>query len=260
MSAAAEGAPLKVWRDRDGALVRLRLARPKANIVDAAMIAALSEALAEAQADPAAKAILLDHEGPHFSFGASVAEHMPDQVAGMLRGLHALVLDLLGSPLPVIVAVRGQCLGGGLELVAAAHRIIADPQAWLGQPEIQLAVFPPAASCLLPERMTRGAAEALVLSGRAISGAEAKAAGLVDDTADDPEVAALAWFDAAIAPHSPIVLRHATRALRADLVARVSAKLALLERQYLDELMQTRDALEGLNAFLEKRSPTWEGR
>lgn len=251
---------LKVWRDRDGRLLRLRLARPKANIVDAAMIGALSRALADSAEDPALTAILLDHEGPHFSFGASVAEHMPDQVAGMLRSLHDLVLALLASPLPVICALRGQCLGGGLELVAAAHRIVAAPDARLGQPEIQLGVFPPAASCLLPERMARGGAEALVLAGQSITGEDAYRLGLVDSLAADPEAAALAWFDDTLGRHSPAVLRLACRAVRLDLVERVRTKLAALETLYLSDLMATRDALEGLTAFQEKRPPVWEGR
>jgi cyclohexa-1,5-dienecarbonyl-CoA hydratase len=251
---------LKVWRTHEGTLLRLRLARPKANIVDAEMIAALDAALAEAEADVTLKAVLLDHEGPHFSFGASVAEHMPDQCAAMLAGLHALIVRMVAFPLPIAVAVRGQCLGGGLEVAAAGHLIFADPGAKLGQPEIQLGVFAPAASCLLPERMARGAAESLLYSGRSIDAAEAYRTGLVDALGADPEALALAWFEGGVAAHSPSSLRFAVRAARLDLVERVRAKLTRLEALYLDGLMKTRDALEGLGAFLEKRPAHWEGR
>jgi cyclohexa-1,5-dienecarbonyl-CoA hydratase len=258
-------APLKSWREREGRLLRLRLSRPKANIVDAQMIAALDAAFAEAAAAPAAgspalRGILLDAEGPHFSFGASVEEHLPDRAAAMLRALHALVLRMLGHPLPVLVAIRGQCLGGGLEVAAAAHVLFAAPDAKLGQPEMILGVFPPAASCLLPERMGRAAAEELLLSGRSIDGREAQRLGLVNAVADDPEAAALAWFDEHLAGKSAAALRFATAAARLDLVERVAAKLARLERSYLEGLMSTRDALEGLRAFLEKRPPRWEDR
>ncbi|HZW36430.1 MAG TPA: cyclohexa-1,5-dienecarbonyl-CoA hydratase, partial [Candidatus Deferrimicrobiaceae bacterium] len=177
--------PLKAWLEKDGALLRLRLARPKANIVDAAMIAALQAALEEHATGESLRAVLLDAEGPHFSFGASVAEHLPGSCARMLRGLHALIRRLLESPVPVLVAVRGQCLGGGLELAAAGHRIFAAPGAMLGQPEIKLAVFAPAASCLLPERIGQARAEDLLFSGRSIGAEEALRIGLVDALADD---------------------------------------------------------------------------
>jgi len=178
--------PLKAWLEKDGALLRLRLSRPKANIVDAAMIAGLRSALREHLPGARLRAVLLDAEGPHFSFGASVEEHLPESCAAMLRDLHALILQLVASPVPVLVAVRGQCLGGGLEVAAAGHRIFAAPGAMLGQPEIKLAVFAPAASCLLPERIGQARAEDLLFSGRGIGAEEAHRIGLVDALADDP--------------------------------------------------------------------------
>ncbi len=254
--------PLKVWRERDGRLLRLRLARPKANIVDAAMIAALDVALSAAafpdpQA-PAIRAVLLDHEGPHFSFGASVQEHMPDTFKGMLAALHRVVLRMVAYPVPILVSIKGQCLGGGLEVAAAGHLLFAAPDAKFGQPEIILGVFAPAASCLLPERMQRGAAEDLLYSGRSIGAEEALRTGLLNAVADDPEAAALAWFDAYAAKHSASSLRFAVAAARLDMVERVRSKLASLERLYIDGLMSTRDAVEGLTAFLDKRAAHWE--
>jgi cyclohexa-1,5-dienecarbonyl-CoA hydratase len=256
--------PLAVSRDRDGRLLRLRLSRPKANVVDAEMIGALDAALAEAAgpraAAPALRGVLLDHEGPHFSFGASVPEHLPASCAAMLRSLHGLVLRMVSFPLPILVAIRGQCLGGGLEVAAAGHLLFAAPDARLGQPEIQLGVFAPAASCLLPERMGPGAADDLLLSGRSIDGREALRLGLVQAVADDPEAAALAWFDEHLARRSASSLRLAVEASRLDLVERVRRKLAAVEELYLSRLMATRDAVEGLTAFLEKRAPRWEDR
>jgi cyclohexa-1,5-dienecarbonyl-CoA hydratase len=253
-------ASLKVWRDRGGKLLRLRLARPKANIVDAAMIAALDRALAENLSDRALCGVLIDHEGPHFSFGASVQEHLPEQCAAMLKSFCALILRMVDSPVPILAAVRGQCLGGGMEVALGANLIFAAPDAKFGQPEIQLAVFAPPASCLLPERIARGAAEDMLFSGRSISGEEGYQLGLVQTVSPDPETAALAYFDASLAPHSPSSLRFAVRAARFDLVERVKAKLASLEKLYLTDLMSSRDAVEGLTAFIEKRPPQWEGR
>ncbi len=156
--------PVKTWLERDGALLRLRLARPKANLVDAAMILALHGALAEYHKAPGLRGVLLDAEGSHFSFGASVEEHLPDQCAKMLGSLHALLVEMLEFPAPILVAVRGQCLGGGLEVALAAGPIFASPTAQFGQPEIKLGVFAPAASVLLPYRVSQPAAEDLLLS------------------------------------------------------------------------------------------------
>ncbi len=250
--------PLKVWLDRDNTLLRLRLARPKANIVDAAMIAALDAALAEHRELKTLRAVLLDHEGPHFSFGASVEEHLPGSCDAMLKSLHALVRSMLNFPLPLLVAIKGQCLGGGLEVAAAGSMLFAAPDAKLGQPEIKLAVFAPAASCLLPERIGQAKAEDLLFSGRSMGADEALAAGLIDRLGDDPEADALAWFDQQLAAHSASTLRFAVLAARQEYRQRVLAKLDRVEGLYLDELMATRDAVEGLNAFLEKRQAKWE--
>ncbi|MCL4767195.1 MAG: cyclohexa-1,5-dienecarbonyl-CoA hydratase [Hyphomicrobiaceae bacterium] len=252
--------PLKVWRDRGGRLLRLRLDRPKANIVDAAMIAALDAALRPAADDPEVTAVMLDAEGPHFSFGASVEEHLPANCAAMLGSLHALIRRMLDCPLPILVAVRGQCLGGGLEVAAAGHLLFAAPDARLGQPEIKLGVFAPAASCLLPERIGQGGAEDLLYSGRSLSGEEAARMGLVNAVAADPEASALAYFDQQLASGSSSSLRFAVRAARAAFAARVAARLEAVERLYLEELMSTRDANEGLEAFMAKRPAQWVNR
>ncbi len=252
--------PLHVELEKDGALLRLRLSRPKANIVDAAMIAALRAALDLHLSGARLRAVLLEAEGPHFSFGASVEEHLPASCAAMLRELHALILLLVASPVPVLVAVRGQCLGGGLELAAAGHRIFAAPGATLGQPEIKLAVFAPAASCLLPERIGHPRADDLLFSGRGIGAEEAHRIGLVDALADDPNAAALAYFEEHLASLSASSLRFAVRAARYDFVYRIRRKLAEVERLYLEELMATHDAQEGLSAFIAKRPPVWEDR
>ena len=258
--AIAVAASVKVWLERDGALLRLRLARPKANLVDAAMIGALHGALVEYRDQAGIRAVLLDAEGPHFSFGASVEEHLPDHCATMLASLHALILAMLEFPAPILVAVRGQCLGGGLEVALAGGPIFAAPDAQLGQPEMKLGVFAPAASCLLPYRVNQPAAEDLLFSGRSIGGEEAKAIGLVQVTAADPEAAALAYFDAHLAPKSAAALACAVTAARGAFIADVRHRLAALERLYLDTLMKTRDANEGLAAFLAKRQPQWEHR
>lgn len=254
------GMPLKVWVEGEGGLLRLRLNRPKANIVDAEMIAALDGALAGHLDNPAIHAVLLDAEGPHFSFGASVEEHLPDQCAAMLKAIHGLILRIAGSPVPVLVAVRGQCLGGGLEVALAAHLMFVAPDATLAQPEINLGILAPAASCLLPERIGRAAAEDILISGRGIGGEKAYEIGLACAVAGDPERAALDYFNQHLAAKSASSLRHAVRAARLGFVERLRARLEDVEDLYLNELMSTRDAVEGLTSFIEKRPATWENR
>lgn len=256
----APAAPLRVWSEAGDALLRLRLARPKANIVDAAMIAALHGAFAQHRDAHTLRAVLLDAEGPHFSFGASVEEHLAERCAQMLSSLHALLLAMLEFPVPVLVAVRGQCLGGGLEVALAGSMIFATADAQLGQPEMKLGVFAPAASVLLPYRVNRPLAEDLLFSGRSISGSEARAAALVQDVSTDPQAAALAYFEQHLSGKSAAALACAVRAVRADMIEHVRARLAQVEQLYLGRLMQTRDANEGLAAFLAKRAPQWEHR
>ena len=253
-------APLKVWVERTGHLLRLRLARPKANVVDAEMIAALDDALANHLDHPAIKAVLLDADGPHFSFGASVEEHLPATCADMLTAIHTLILRIAASPVPVMVAVRGQCLGGGLEVAMAAHFMFVAPDAVLAQPEINIGVFAPAASCLLPERIGRAAAEDILISGRNFDGNEAKAIGLATAVADNPVTAAINYFETQLAGKSASSLRYATCAARLGFAERLEERLYAVEALYLDGLMTTRDAVEGLEAFLEKRAPAWENR
>jgi cyclohexa-1,5-dienecarbonyl-CoA hydratase len=251
-------APLKVWLDRGGSLLRLRLARPKANIVDAAMIAALAQAVAEHRDPGRLRAAMIDAEGPHFSFGASVEEHLPDRCASMLKGLHALLVAMLEWPRPILVAVQGQCLGGGLELAIAGGLIFASGDAQFGQPETKLGVFAPAASCLLPVRIGQPAAEDLLFSGRSVGADEALRTGLVQHVSGNGHDAALEYFDQHLAAKSAAALGFAVRAARGALLAEVKSRIAAVEKLYLEGLMASRDAHEGLAAFLAKRPPVWE--
>ena len=253
-------APLKVWREADGRLLRLRLNWPIANLIDATMIAALDRALADGFEIPGLGAVLIDAAGPHFSYGASVEQHLPGQCRVMLASIHSLILRMVEAPVTILVAVRGQCLGGGLEVALAGHLLFVAPDAKLGQPEMKLGVFAPAASCLLPELIGQGRALDLLLSGRTISGTDAAAIGMAHKVADDPEATALSYFEEYLKPKSASSLRYAIKAARCDYAARVRAKIEVVGRLYLDELMKTHDAIEGLRAFMSKRAAQWQHR
>ena len=253
-------APLHLERLEAGAYWDVELSGSKGNILDSALIHALISIFEEAASTPEVKAICLRGRGKDFSFGASVREHLPEEVGRMLPRFHRLFRAMDASAVVALAAVRGQCLGGGLELASFCHRVFAAPDAKLGQPEIVLGVFAPVASLVLPERIGRANAEDLCLTGRIVGASEAAEMGLVDVVTEEPEKAALAYAKEHLLPRSASSLRHAVRALRLPLSRRLEGELARLERLYLEDLMGTEDAAEGIRAFLEKRAPVWRNR
>lgn len=257
MTAPVLDGPVRVEAHAGESVWRALLARPKGNVLDSAMTRTLTELFHRAAAAPRLRAVCIEGDGPHFSFGASVEEHLPEQVGAMLTGFHALFRAILAARVPVLAAVRGQCLGGGLELAAFAHRLIAAPDARLGQPEIKLGVFAPVGSIVLPERMPRGAADELLLTGRTLTADEALRCGLVDEIAADPWAAALAWCERHLLPLSAASLRYAVAAARLGFARRFEQDLAAAEQLYRTDLMHVADAGEGIRAFLDKRPPQW---
>lgn len=242
-----------------GAFVELRLCAPPRNVLDGDALDAIADAALSVRAQhPRARAVLLSAEGPNFSVGASVPEHDRAHAPRMLARFHGAVRALLDVELPIVAAVRGHCLGGGLEFALLSSRIVSAPVASFGQPEIRLAAIAPVASLLLPGRIGQARAEALLLSGDLLSASAAHAQGLVDELSEEPEAAAAAWIRASLAAHSPSAMRLATRAARAVLRRDLDALLPRLEHLYIEELLATHDAEEGVRAFIEKRAPRWE--
>jgi cyclohexa-1,5-dienecarbonyl-CoA hydratase len=250
--------PVRLEALEGGKLWRAVLATPKANILDMEKCDILSGIFTDAAAERSVRAIIIDSEGPHFSFGASVQEHLPDQIEAMLAGFHGLFYSILEARVPTLAAVRGQCLGGAMELAIFCNRLFASPGAWLGQPEIVLGVIAPVASVMLSDRVGRSRAENLLLSGGSMSAAEGLAIGLVDELADDPGLAAVEYAKEHLLPKSASSLRFAVQAARTGFDDRVRKALAEVEALFVEDLMETADAKEGLNAFLEKREPEWK--
>jgi cyclohexa-1,5-dienecarbonyl-CoA hydratase len=252
---------VRVEFSHDERVVSLILAAPKANVLDKSMTTQLTKALVSLHERKVLRAIVVRPEGPHFSFGASVEEHLPEQIAGALARLRALLTALLEAPAPTIAAVRGQCLGGGLELALGCDLILAEENASLGLPEIKLAVFPPAGAALLPPRIGASRAARLVLQGCSLSGSEALAAGLVAVAAPAGELDAKLdeLLENDFLSRSAAALRYAAKASRRSLLVAVNEDLPELEHLYLEELMAQPDAEEGIRAFLEKRTPRYQG-
>jgi cyclohexa-1,5-dienecarbonyl-CoA hydratase len=244
-----------------GTVARVSLSSGKGNILTRAVVAELGRAFRELGEDTRVHAVVLTAEGPTFCYGASVPEHAPGVVEKMLPELCELFRIIARAALPVVAAVRGRCLGGGLELALAAHHIVVAEGALLGLPEVTLGVFPPVAAAVLPLRVRQPVVDRLIALGEMVSGADATALGLADESVPDAEVEAraLRWAER-YRELSGVAVRFATRAARAAWDEALTSRLPRLEELYLGELMATADAREGIDAFLERRRPEWSDR
>ena len=237
----------------------LVLDEPPLNILSQKLLGEMRDELAKLEQDHSLRVLVMSAEGKHFSAGADVGEHLPPAFEQMIPEFIETIAAIDSFPLPVIAAVKGRCLGGGFEVAQAADMIVAGEGAMFGQPEILLGVLPPAACAVLPDICSAGQAAEIVFSGEALTASQAQQAGLVLRVVPDDEVEAQAQELAGkIARHSAAALRVTKRALRAGMENRRAAVLADVGRIYVDELMQTDDAVEGLQAFLDKRKPTWK--
>jgi cyclohexa-1,5-dienecarbonyl-CoA hydratase len=245
----------------DHQVARLTLAAPTANILDRSMLADLRRLLGELGTGKNLKSIVLIGEGPNFSYGASIQEHLPGAIEAGLEELRQTLTALAHAPAPTVAAVRGRCLGGGLELALACDLILAEADAQMGFPEIRLGVFPPAASALLPVKIGLGPAAYMTLTGANWTGIEAARLGLVARTAPSGQLEAELdqWLASDFLPRSAAGLRHAARAIRRPLLRALEQDLPVLEKMYITELMTGPDAEEGIRAFLEKRPPRFSG-
>ncbi|GMQ85607.1 MAG: crotonobetainyl-CoA hydratase [Acidimicrobiia bacterium] len=238
----------------DGAVHTITLDKAPGNVIDIALCAQLRQTIAAAGEVEEGKVLVLRGAGKHFSFGASVEEHLPEKAPDMLAALGGVIRDLIGFPYPTLAGVQGSCLGGGFELVLACGIVIAEEGAILASPEIRLGVFAPAATALLSGR----AAEDVLLTGRDVSAEEALRLGIVNVIVTDLDTAVDTFVNEHFVPRSALSLRLATRAMREPRRAGIERRLDEAERLYVEELLATHDGVEGIEAFLEKRRPVWK--
>ena len=260
MSDAAK-APLAVTALDDGAVMRVCLDAGKGNVLDSAAMAAIEEVFDRLARETKVRAVVLTAAGKDFCFGASVPEHRPGEVEKMLPAFSRSLRAIAKSGLPVVAAVRGACLGGGLELALMAHRIVVAEDAKLGVPEVTLGVFPPVAAAILPLRCSQPVVDRLVATGEIVDGKTAVALGLADEAvpADQVEEMAVAWTSR-YRKLSGVAVRFASLAGRMAFDEALGGRLDALERMYVDELMLSEDAKEGIAAFMERRKPVWKDR
>jgi cyclohexa-1,5-dienecarbonyl-CoA hydratase len=244
-------------------VVRMTLNAPKGNVLDMAMMGEIHTGLNALKNEPQVKLIQFTGAGPHFSFGAAVGEHSREKAPAMLEQFHGLFYALMDLAIPTAALVSGQCLGGGLEFALMCNFLFADDTARLGQPEITLAVFAPPASLILPLKAGQARADDLLLTGRSITATEAKGMGLAAEAYESREAMMAGvdrWVTTHILPKSASSFRIAVRAARLAFNEAVRDGLRKLEKMYVSELMATHDANEGIAAFLDRRTATWENR
>lgn len=239
----------------------ISLDRPPLNVLDIATCRGLAGAVHGLAGLDDVGVLVVAGRGRAFSAGVDVGEHLPPTAEAMLQAFHAFCRGLLDFPRPTIARVHGAALGGGCEVVLSCDLSIAAESATLGLPEIGLGVFPPLAAVLLPRTVGRCAAAEALLLGETLPAAEAVRLGLCGDVVPDAELdARVAAKAARAAALSGTSLRRARKALRRGAVGPLDDALRAVEEIYLNELMRTADATEGLQAWIEKRPPHWRHR
>ena len=242
-------------------LARITLSNPPLNVIDIPMMEELAAALAEVESHPEISAVVFAGSGTAFSVGVDVAAHTPDRIQEMLAKFHAVIRALVASRKVTIAAVRGHCLGGGAELALVCDMVYTAETAEWGFPEIRLGCYPPVAATALAALVGQKNAAELVLTGRIIDGNEAAALGLANRAVPESDLdGAVAECAARLKRLSPAALAVTKKALYAWDSVHFDKGLARAEKIYLEELMRTDDAQEGVQAFLQKREPQWKSR
>jgi len=242
-------------------VARVRLVNPSLNVIDLSLARSLKTILSDIDSRPDLSIIVFEGDSRAFSAGVDIKAHLPEQIHDMLTSFHAVIRAIVASRKITIAAVQGTCLGGGAELAAVCDMVYTARDATWGFPEIKLGCYPPVATVALPALVGQKRAVELILTGRQISGDEAVAIGLATRSARAEELDAFVQQTLAeLRQLSPAALAHAKKAVYAWDAIHFDKGLARAEKIYLEELVSTEDAREGIMAFLEKRPPKWTGK
>lgn len=247
--------------DADAPVARIVLDHPPLNILTIAMLEELADAIDTLGGRPRLKAVAIAAEGKAFSAGVDVEDHVGEKVRPMIAAFHGVFRRLADFEPVTVALVHGPALGGGCELAAFCDVVLASEDARFGQPEIKLALFPPVSAAAFPYFVNGKKTLELMLTGEAVGAREAERIGLVNHVWAAAEFADRArFFLDHLAQRSAAALRLTKKAYYAAVDLPFDEALDRVERIYLEELMTTRDANEGIAAFREKREPVWEDR
>jgi cyclohexa-1,5-dienecarbonyl-CoA hydratase len=251
---------MNILVERRGRVARLVINRPPLNILDLVTLRELRATLDAALNDSEVRMVEFFGAGEKaFSAGTDIRDHVPERAPEMLREFHSLIRAVLASHCPTAAVVRGNCLGGGMELALACDFILASSNARFALPEINVGAFPPVAAILLPRLIPEKMALEIILTGEPVTAEEAFRLGLVNRIAPDAALEdEVRKFSDTLLARSSGVLSLARKAARLGSRQAFEAAIRESERIYLEELLRAEDAREGVQAFLEKRSPRWK--
>ena len=242
---------------KDG-VATLTLNRAPVNVLNIEMMEEINTYFEGLLKEKSLKLLVIQAVGKAFSAGVDVGEHLGDLADKMIEVFDKIFRLMDALKVPSIAVVNGSALGGGCELALYCDMVIATERAKFGQPEIQVGVFPPIAALAFPRMIGRKKAMELVLLGETISAQEAYTLGLVNKIVPEASLSEeVNVFIEKFKKLSGIVLKLAKEAVLAGLNDDVEKGLQAIEKIYLDRLMKSHDATEGIKSFLEKRKPTW---
>jgi cyclohexa-1,5-dienecarbonyl-CoA hydratase len=261
MRTSVESGLAQLAIDINPPVARVALNHAPLNVIDISMMEELAQALAEIESRADLSTVVLSGEGPAFSAGVDVAAHAPDKIEGMLTKFHAVIRALVATNRVTIAVVHGHCLGGGAEMAMVCDVVYTSESAQWGFPEIKLGCYPPVACTVLATLVGQKRASELILTGRNITGEEAAETGLANHAVPEEKLAAaVEECLQTLRKLSPAALALTKKAVYAWDAIHFDKGLARAEKIYLEELMKTSDAREGIHAFMEKREPQWAGK
>lgn len=252
---------MRIELNTSASCTRITLTHGNQNVIDFAMMDELARALNEIVERPDISVIVLSGAGANFSAGVDVPSHTRDKAEAMLSKFHGVIRQLAVMKKVTVAAVRGNCLGGGAELAMVCDMVVTSKNASWGFPEIKLGCYPPIACAALAAVIGQKRAAELILTGRTFDGTQAAEYGLANYAV--VEAAVESRTEAVVnevQAHSPVALAHAKRALYSWDSIHFDKGLARAEEIYLKQLIQSQDAHEGIQAWIEKRKPEWKGK
>lgn len=244
---------------KSNGIARITFDRPKHNVLNIDMMAEFNTELDLLRTDNSLKCVVIRGEGPSWCAGVEVADHRPEMAPKMIAAFNGIFKRIEKIQVPVIAAVHGACLGGGMEVAIACDIVVAVKSATFGQPEIKLGFFPPYAAVRLPQLVGPARAIEVCTTGKRYSAEEAQQMGFVAYVAEDDKFTeTVDQIISEIRTSSPLIIRLNKRAVKKHLGLSFTDALEGVSDLFLNELMKTEDTLEGIRSFEEKRRPEWK--